>query len=152
MHLEYEVVADSRPDSESAALSQAWITQSTGHPWDRRWSESSHLSVKNALAEFVPDIVILDGLWTYRALEIVVDGPWKIVLNTHNVEALIQEEIVASSLPAGRTNRLGTVLAQRTGAIEAGAVEAVDQVWKSGARTMPTFSLAATASHQTKFA
>jgi glycosyltransferase involved in cell wall biosynthesis len=111
-----------------AAASAAWLTEPEGHPSDLWWTEASSAAVNRALDELAPDVVILEHLWTRRALAAAREAGAATVLVAHNVEAQTHEDLIAVA-PAGAPAALARRLAERTARIEAATVAAVDQVW-----------------------
>ena len=106
-----------------------WVKAADGHPTDRWWTPNTEAAVRRALDEFAPQLVVLDGLWTRRALPLVGEAPdrWA-VLCAQNVEGTLRVELERSlgqQVPAA----LGALLTRRTPAIEGSVVTAVDQVW-----------------------
>jgi glycosyltransferase involved in cell wall biosynthesis len=106
-----------------------WVKVADGHPTDGWWTPHTEAALRRALAEFEPQLVILDGLWTRRVLPLVAEAPdrWA-VLCAHNVEATLRVELersIGEQMPAA----LGALVTRRTAAIEGSVVAAVDQVW-----------------------
>lgn len=112
-----------------AAASIAWMRDPKGHPSDRWWTPRAAAVVTDAVRELNPDVVVLEHLWTRLALDVVRQRARAVVLDAHNVEARLHEELV--DLPGGQDVPRGLAkrLAQRTADIEAATVNAVDQVW-----------------------
>jgi hypothetical protein len=107
----------------------AWVKAADGHPTDLWWTPHTEAAVRRALAEFAPQVVILDGLWTRRALPLVAEAPdrWA-VMCAQNVEGTLRVELersIGQQMPAA----LAALLTRRIAAIEGSVVTAVDQVW-----------------------
>jgi glycosyltransferase involved in cell wall biosynthesis len=106
-----------------------WVKAADGHPTDLWWTAHTEAAVRRALAEFAPQLVILDGLWTRRVLPLIAAAPdRRAVLCAQNVEGTLRAELersIGHQMPAA----LGALVTRRTAAIEGSVVAAVDQVW-----------------------
>jgi polysaccharide biosynthesis protein PslH len=122
-----------------AASTIAWIRSAEGHPSDRWWTADSASAVSRALREHRPDVVILEHLWTRRALAPARRAGASVVLNSQNVEARVHEELVELGSRSGFPPALARRLAERTATLEAATVATVDQVWAVSAEDIEQF-------------
>jgi len=114
----------SRADDQAAALS--WIREQHGHPSDLWWTPAARVTVQRAIDTLDPQLVILEHLWTQRALELTAPRPT--ILSSQNVEGPLHEAMArAADLRA--PGALAHLMARRTVEIEAATVTRVDQVW-----------------------
>jgi glycosyltransferase involved in cell wall biosynthesis len=95
-----------------------------GHPSDRWFSEVVVAELRALVAEVEPDVVVLAHVFLHRYIPAVRELGCRVVLDAHNLEGPLQEE-----LAGGRGDPLSTTFAKRASAIEAAAFESVDQVW-----------------------
>jgi glycosyltransferase involved in cell wall biosynthesis len=102
-----------------------WIRDPGGLPTDRWWTAEAQATVHGLLAEMRPHVVVLAHLWTHRALDAAREAGARVVLDEHNVEASLHEEL------AERTNggQVATRLTERIHAIEGRMTRSVDRVW-----------------------
>ena len=116
------------PHQQSAV--RPWPFDPMGHPCDLHFSNAAVDEVADLLASFRPQIVVVEGLWTFRYLETLKRFDCRIILDCHNVEAKLYQEIADSKqgdeLPARLYRKF---LPSRTKMIEQKAVELVDQLW-----------------------
>src|SRR5262249_15243250 len=79
---------------------------------------------------FKPEVVVIEGSFLYRYIDVARRLDSRVILDCHNVEAALYREIADSAhgddLPARLIREL---LPARTKLIEQKAVESVDQVW-----------------------
>lgn len=112
----------------TAAL--GWPLYSQGHPADLYYSEAASGQIAHLMANFKPHMVVVEGLWLYRYIDILKQFHCRIVLDCHNVEGVLFQEIADATdgdeLPVRLMRKL---LPSRTKMIEQKAVQAVDQVW-----------------------
>ncbi len=119
----------SDPAAQSPAGALEWIREKDGHPSDRWWTPQAKTALARAIAELDPQLVVLEHLWTRRALELLAArSARRTILCAHNVEGPLHAALARSSegqAPAA----LAALMARRTSEIEATTVAAVDQVW-----------------------
>jgi glycosyltransferase involved in cell wall biosynthesis len=118
----------SDPAAQDAAGALDWIRDTNGHPSDRWWTPQAKTALARAIAELDPQLVVLEHLWTRRALELLAACSARRILCAHNVEGPLHAALARSSdgqAPAA----LAALMARRTSEIEATTVAAVDQVW-----------------------
>jgi glycosyltransferase involved in cell wall biosynthesis len=106
-----------------------WVRHPDGHPSDRYFSELGLAELTAATQEFRPDVTVLDQIWLRRYLPALAASGRPVVLNTQNVEALLHSGMSARREVDGAPPLLLRLLPERTAALEAAAVSAVDQVW-----------------------
>lgn len=109
---------------------RAWLLDPRGHPSDLQFSAAAARQLGRLLADLRPDFVLLEGLWMQRYLDVVRAAGCRIILDCHNVEAVLFRELadaVDRDDLEGRVRR--EVLPARTEAIERDVVRAVDQLW-----------------------
>jgi glycosyltransferase involved in cell wall biosynthesis len=115
---------DSRAEDPAAAF--GWIREHDGHPSDLWWTPAARTALASALDSLDPQLVILEHLWTHRALELT--GARATILSSQNVEGPLHEAMAeAPDLQAPVA--LARLMARRTVALEAATVSRVDQVW-----------------------
>ncbi len=118
------------PPKHVLTAAQGWPLYSQGHPADLYYSQTAVAEIAHLMASFKPQIVVVEGLWLYRYIEILKQFRCRIVLDCHNVEAVLFQEIADATdgdeLPARLIRKL---LPSRTKMIEQKAVQAVDQIW-----------------------
>ncbi|HEY5260969.1 MAG TPA: glycosyltransferase [Solirubrobacteraceae bacterium] len=106
-----------------------WVKTPDGHATDQWWTPRARAAVARALADFDPQLVILDGLWTRRVIPLVADGTGRrVVLCAHNVEGALTVELAHSSAEEV-PSALRALVTRRTADIEGSVVAGVDQVW-----------------------
>lgn len=106
-----------------------WVRDPLGHPSDRFFSDTGLAEVMEALQDFQPDVVVLDQVWLRRYLPALKDGAHALVLNTQNAEAALLAGMSTRREQGEAPPLIVRLLPQRTAALEAAAVAAVDQVW-----------------------
>ena len=123
-----EALAYPPPKKNSAALT--WPINPLGHPSDCYYSEVAAAEIVEIIAGYRPDVVVIEGLWLYRYIGYLAPFNCRVVLDCHNVEAAVSQEIIATlnenELPWRLMRKL---LPNRTKAIEQIAIKSVDQIW-----------------------
>ena len=118
------------PESKQMNPARAWPFNPMGHPADSYYSHGVAGEIEDVLRCFDPQIVVIEGLSLYRYIEVIRQFDSRIVLDCHNVEAMLYQEIAATMhedhLPARLIREL---LPARTKLIEQRAVQDVDQIW-----------------------
>ena len=115
---------------QQVVAGRAWPLHPQGHPSDLYYSETAAAEITGIMASFEPHIVVIEGLWLHRYIDILKRFDCRIVLDFHNVEAAVSQEIADATQgtdPAARLVR--EVLPTRTKMIEQKVVKAVDQIW-----------------------
>lgn len=113
---------------------RAWLLDPRGHPSDLCFSPEAARELAQLLADLRPDVVLCEGLWLQRYLDVVRAAGCRTILDCHNVEAVLFRELaraVERQDLEGRVVR--DVLPARTEAIERDAVRGVDQLWACSA-------------------
>lgn len=109
---------------------RAWLLDPHGHPADLYYSDAAARELRAIVETFRPDVVIIEGLWLYRYIEVVQSAGCLCVLDCHNVEAALLRELARATRGADLQARVvRDVIPARTAVIERHAVHAVDQLW-----------------------
>ncbi|MGD2051227.1 MAG: glycosyltransferase family 4 protein [Acidimicrobiia bacterium] len=115
------------------ARDPSWLQDEEWDPSVAYLTEGLHRHVASAVADFSPDVVVLDQLYLAGYREVLTTGGARSILNEHNVEADLQEDLAARAvLPPERVLR--SRFAARTARLEEAHVQAVDQVWMCSPR------------------
>jgi glycosyltransferase involved in cell wall biosynthesis len=118
------------PPPQEVIAARGWPLTPHGHPADFRYSDAAAAEIAEAMTSFKPHIVVLEGLWLYRYIDVLRQFQCRIVLDCHNVEAVVFKEIADATTGDGLPARLvREILPARTKMIEQKAVHAVDQIW-----------------------
>jgi glycosyltransferase involved in cell wall biosynthesis len=115
-------------DRASQRQALAWLREPGAHPSDLWWTPDALTAVRDVLSRVRPDVVVVEHLWMRGALPAARAAGCRVVLDAHNVEAQVHEDL-ASSAEGGAPRALARRLAVRTAEIETATVHAVDQVW-----------------------
>ena len=118
------------PRADRKLFSRAWFLNARGHPADVYYSDYAATEIEHILLDFNPHIVVIERLWLHRYFDRVKQRDCRIVLDCHNVEAPLYQQI-ANSVEGDdlRARLMRDALPARTELIERHAVRAVDQVW-----------------------
>jgi hypothetical protein len=118
------------PPQHVLTAAGAWPLDPLGHPSDVFYSEIAAAEIADSVASFKPDIVVLEGLWTYRYIDLLKQFGCRVILDCHNVEAAVFQD-VAEILEGDQapTRLIRKLLPGRTKIIEQKALQAVDQIW-----------------------
>jgi glycosyltransferase involved in cell wall biosynthesis len=109
---------------------RAWLLHPRGHPSDLYSSDAAAAELAGLLARLRPEIVVLEGLWLHGYLETARAAGCRVVLDCHNVEAELVEQLAGASTGADLESRVRRdVLPARTADLERRAVGGVDQLW-----------------------
>lgn len=109
---------------------RAWFTQPLGHPCDFFYTEDAAVELARLIQSFQPQTVLLEGLWPHRYIDILKRHPCRIVLDCHNVEAVVTGQIAQSmSGDDLRAKLWRSLLPERTRKIEHDATSRADQIW-----------------------
>ncbi len=118
------------PPTGVKLAARAWLLEPAGHPSDLYFSEGGAREVSRLLADFRPDVVVCEGLWLHRYLDVARAAGVRTILDCHNVEAAVVRELATADQRAGLEGRvIRDVLPARTEAIERAAVGGADQLW-----------------------
>jgi glycosyltransferase involved in cell wall biosynthesis len=103
----------------------SWRTRPGGHPSDGRWDELTEHRWRAVLRQWRPDVVVVEQLWQYHALESACSAGVATILDAHNVE----RDVYAAVADAAHDDDMACEMAERTGILEAATLARVDQVW-----------------------
>jgi glycosyltransferase involved in cell wall biosynthesis len=116
--------------NNQASAARAWPFDPLGHPCDLHFTNAAANEIADLMVDFKPQVVVVEGLWPIRYLNTLKRFDCRIILDCHNVEAKVYQEIADSikgdDLPARLARKL---LPARTKMVEQGAVQIVDQLW-----------------------
>jgi glycosyltransferase involved in cell wall biosynthesis len=101
-----------------------WLKDPMGHPSDHWYSPVAEAELCEMVARVEPDVVVIEHLWLHRYIPRLKELGCRVVLDAHNLEGPLHEEVAS-----GRNDPFSAMFAKRAAAIEAAALETVDQVW-----------------------
>jgi glycosyltransferase involved in cell wall biosynthesis len=111
------------------AQTRRWLIDDDGHPCDSYYSSIAAAEFERAMAEFHPDVVVIERLWLHRYIGHAKRFGARVVLDAHNIEAELSRQLARADRQDPHNRKIRERLAQRTAAIERRAVRDVDQVW-----------------------
>jgi glycosyltransferase involved in cell wall biosynthesis len=118
------------PPKHVLAAAEAWPLSPEGHPSDLYYSDKAAGQIADVMASFKPQLVVVENVWLYRYIDVLKQFRCRIVLDCHNVDGALSQEIadaaVGDKLPARLVRKL---LPGRTKMMERKAVQSVDQIW-----------------------
>lgn len=114
---------DAMPDASPAEMIR-WLRDPKGHPSDNWFSPVAEAELCDMVTRLEPDVVVIEHLWLQRYIPRLKELGCRVVLDAHNLEGPLHEE-----LASGRDDPFSAMFAKRAAAIEAAALESVDQVW-----------------------
>ncbi len=118
------------PPQGQKLAGRAWLLDPLGHPSDLSYSRIAAVELAEVISEFRPQIVVLEGLWLHRYIDLLKRSNCRVVLDCHNVEVALSQQIGDSTsgndLQAKLTRE---ILPARVKRIEQQATRAVDQLW-----------------------
>jgi glycosyltransferase involved in cell wall biosynthesis len=114
---------DVLPDASAADMIK-WLRDPMGHPSDNWHSPVAEAELCEMVARVEPDVVVIEHLWLQRYIPRLKELGCRVVLDAHNLEGPLHEEVAS-----GRKDPMSAMFAKRAAAIEAAALEVVDQVW-----------------------
>jgi polysaccharide biosynthesis protein PslH len=118
------------PPKHVLAAAQAWPLHPLGHPSDLCYSDEAAGQIADIMAAFSPHVVVVESLSLHRYIDILKQFRCRIVLDCHNVDAALYQEIAdAAAGDEVPTRLVRKLLPSRTKTIEQKAVQAVDQIW-----------------------
>jgi len=118
------------PPANQLTAARAWPLNPMGHPCDLHFSNAAAEELAVVMANFKPQVVVVEGLWPTRYLNTLKRFDCRIIFDCHNVEAKVYQEIADSRQGDDLPERLfRKLLPSRTKMVEQGAVEIVDQLW-----------------------
>jgi glycosyltransferase involved in cell wall biosynthesis len=125
-----DVALTSPPPKGVRLAARAWLLDPAGHPSDLHFSEGAARELAELLARLRADVVLVEGLWLHRYMDVARAAGCRTILDCHNVEAVVFRELARTSYGQRLEARVvRNVLPVRTEAIEGNAVRAVDQLW-----------------------
>jgi glycosyltransferase involved in cell wall biosynthesis len=104
--------------------SLAWLRVADGHPADGWYSAAILAELSDLVDQLQARLVVLDSVWLHRYIAPLQMLGCQVVLNTHGIEAALQDELAAAN-----PTPLTRIFAERTHKLEAAAFAAADQVW-----------------------
>jgi glycosyltransferase involved in cell wall biosynthesis len=118
------------PPTDRKLASRGWALEPMGHPSDLSYSETAAAEIETVMAEFRPDVLVIEGLWLHRYIAHAKRRPCHVILDCHNVEtALYRQRAAAARGSDLRTRLIRDILPGRTATIERHATRTVDQIW-----------------------
>ncbi len=111
-----------------AATSLRWLREPDGHPYGRFVTETVAGELESLLAEFRPDVAIVETLALAGYVDLLEASGSRVVLSAHNVEGALQRELLGS-LGRGLPESLAARLAKGVEGFERRVLSSVDQVW-----------------------
>jgi len=109
---------------------RSWVLDRLGHPADIFYSEMATRELGDLMTQFQPQVVVVEGLFIHRYLDLLRHWPCRTILDCHNVEAPLWKAIGESMNTQGFPARLTReVLPKRVELIERSAVQKADQIW-----------------------
>jgi glycosyltransferase involved in cell wall biosynthesis len=120
----------SPPPKGVKLAARAWLLDPSGHPSDLFYSAGAASELARLVADFRPDVVLVEGLWLHGYLRVVRAAGCRAILDCHNVEAALFRELAHTSDGRDLESRVvREVIPARTEAIERAAAAHVDQLW-----------------------
>lgn len=119
--------SDDRLLTTDSLLDLSWMAERDGLPSSRYYSELVADEIREAVDVFRPQVVVVEGIWLARYLDVVSDVP-SIVLDAHNVETALHREIAAAQ-PNPAARLVQTEFAKRVARLEEATFAEVDQIW-----------------------
>lgn len=109
---------------------RGWLLDPHGHPSDLFHSQAAASELARLLAEFRPDVVLVEGLWMHGYFDAIRAAGCRVILDCHNVETVLVRELGRATEGNDLESRVvRDVLPGRTEAIERAAVREADQLW-----------------------
>jgi glycosyltransferase involved in cell wall biosynthesis len=109
---------------------RAWLFDQLGHPSDLYYSDAAAAEVSALVEEFSPQVVVLEGLWLHRYIDLLKQHNCPVILDCHNVEATLSRQMGDATTGDDLQARLmRNILPARVQLIEQKATHAVDQLW-----------------------
>jgi len=118
------------PPKDRKIAARAWLLDPMGHPSDLYYSDAAASEVAEIIESFRPHVVVIETLWLHRYVNILKRYDCRIVLDCHNVETSVFQQI-ADSMSGGdlKFRLIRETLPARTKLIEQSAVNDADQIW-----------------------
>lgn len=115
-------------EHNAQADDMAWVSDPDWRPSHWLYDSGIEEEVNRALAEFAPDLVVLEQLGTAGYLAVARDAAGMVILNNHNVETDLQHQI-ADTERAPVRKVIRRQFAERTELLERDTLSGVNQVW-----------------------
>jgi polysaccharide biosynthesis protein PslH len=118
------------PPRDIKIEARAWLTRPLGHPCDYLYSENAADELSTLLQSFEPQAVLLEGIWPHRYIDVIERYPCQIILDCHNVEAVVAQQI-GQSIDGNdlRAKLWRFLLPERMRKVEHEATRRADQIW-----------------------
>jgi glycosyltransferase involved in cell wall biosynthesis len=118
------------PPRDRELVSRAWFLDPSAHPSDIYYSERACAEIEDLVARYRPDLVVIERLWLQKYINGLERFGCRIVLDNHNVETVLQQQLAASTNGGRhRPRAVSDSLVARTHALERQAAYNVDQIW-----------------------
>ncbi len=118
------------PPSGRRLEARAWFIQPETHPWDFFYSSTAAQALEDTLADFAPQVAVVESAAAYRYVEVLHRHGCIVVADSHNIEALLAREIAAAMTGEHAATRLvRRLLPERTAVAERHFLRAADQIW-----------------------
>lgn len=105
-----------------------WFRSRRHYRVDLHYRKDIVKALDRALSKFQPDLVVLSEIWLHSYLKTIRRHKCKIILDEHNIEALLFAENY--DLARGLKNKVKqSIEFQKIKAIEKNSIQQVDQVW-----------------------
>lgn len=111
------------------AAARRWLLEPEGHPADTYASPIAAAEIERLVADFRPEVVVIERLWLYRYASHARARGARVVLDAHNVETTLARQLADAEPADAPGRRIASLIAARTAAIEKRALADADQVW-----------------------
>lgn len=109
---------------------RGWLLDPSGHPSDLYYSEAAAREIVELMDSFKPQLVVVEGIWLHRYIDLFKRHRSRVILDLHSVEAAMFQQIADSTSGNDlQAKMFRHVLPQRATIIEQKAVRAADQIW-----------------------
>lgn len=124
-------LADPRAQARAALT---WMRTADGHPCDRWWSDLAAGELARLADELDAQLVVVEGLWVHRYGEAIRAPGRRLVLDAHNAEAALAEDLAGAGEQDPHRAAWATRIAERVASRELAAVASADRTWAPSAR------------------
>jgi glycosyltransferase involved in cell wall biosynthesis len=109
---------------------RAWLLDPLGHPNDFYYSKTASAEIMSLMTTFAPHLVLLEGLWMHRYIELCQSQSCKIIVDFHDVFFPVTQQLASLSTANDLPGKLlRNILPERVKLIEQRASRAIDQLW-----------------------